>query len=267
MISNLIEVQDEDFIKCCDSHGPGCEKQGRSLKKKVLPPKSHAFGKTNSEWSAEWWKWQLSLPATNHPTRDTTGEFCDSKQSGKVWFLTGTQVNEFPDPANPAFFTIDRDLCEVPVGKAIFFPILNNECSTLEEPPFQLLLDEQGNPTNAETCAKDAFDGTVAFVPVSELEVTIDGITIENEDLKPFQTSSPVFSFGFDDPEDNILDIDNCSDDGVDCVNAKSVSYGYWIMLAPLSKGDHTINFTGEFIDAEGNLLFGLDVTYFLKVV
>jgi hypothetical protein len=54
----------------------------------------------------------------------------------------------------------------------------------------------------------------------------------------------------------------------VDCENPRSVSDGYWIMLPPLSRGNHTIRFTGSFRDpATGDLFFGLDVTYDLLVV
>jgi hypothetical protein len=39
-------------------------------------------------------------------------------------------------------------------------------------------------------------------------------------------------------------------------------------MLAPLSRGEHTIQFTGSFRDPEtDDMLFGLDVTYNLTVV
>lgn len=85
------------------------------------------------------------------------------------------------------------------------------------------------------------------------------------ENLEAYRRMSPLFDFDFDDPDDNVLGVD-CST--VDCDNARAVSDGYWIMLTPLSAGDHTVRFTGSFRDPESDdLFFGLDVTYELSVI
>jgi hypothetical protein len=222
---------------------------------RVIPPDANAFGKSYAEWSAEWWKWQLSLPATDHPAFSTDGANCGDGQSGKVWFLTGAFTTEVPENE---FNTIVRELCSVPTGKAIFFPIINIECSTVEDEPFRLILDGLNN--NVETCAAEFVEGPNAVV--QDLSVTIDGEKLENVEV--YRSNSPVFSFVFEDPNDNILGVD-CSVE--DCNNALSVSDGYWILLPPLSRGDHIINFTGSFRDPDtGDLFFGLDVTYELTV-
>jgi hypothetical protein len=51
----------------------------------------------------------------------------------------------------------------------------------------------------------------------------------------------------------------------IDADNNLSVAAGYWIMLAPLSHGEHTISFT---VDAEHSFFgpFDLDVTYDITV-
>ena len=74
----------------------------------ILPPQSHAFGKSYAEWSAEWWKWAVSIPIATSPLFDTTGEFGNIGQSGKVWFLAGAFGG-----------TVERTV-SVPVGKALF---------------------------------------------------------------------------------------------------------------------------------------------------
>jgi hypothetical protein len=223
---------------------------------RVIPPHANAFGKSYSEWSAQWWKWQLSLPAADHPAFSTDGANCDAGQSGKVWFLTGAFTNEFPDNE---FFTIIRELCSVPTGKAIFFPIVNIECSTIEGDPYRLIVG--GQDDNVDTCAAKFVEGP--FAVIQDLSVTIDGR--ELEDVGAYRAQSPVFSFEFEDPNENILGVD-CSAE--DCDNALSVSDGYWIMLPPLSRGEHIIRFTGSFRDPETDeLFFGLDVTYELTVV
>ena len=125
-------------------------------------------------------------------------------------------------------------------------------------PPFQLV--EEGPNTNVETCASSFVEGPNAVA--DDLFVEIDGRSLENVEIYRFQ--SPVFDFEFSDPNDNILGVD-CSSE--DCDNARSVSDGFWVMLPPLSRGDHTIRFTGSFRDPQTEeLYFGLDVTYLLTV-
>jgi hypothetical protein len=73
-------------------------------------------------WSAEWWQWFLSIPADVHPA---LGGSCREGQSGKVFFLTAD------------FRPGDGDIsCMIPREKAIFFALVNVECSTKESPPF-----------------------------------------------------------------------------------------------------------------------------------
>ena len=225
-------------------------------KAKAIPPHAYPFGMSYGDWSAEWWKWQLSLPAIDHPAFSLDGANCDAGQDGKVWFLTGAFTTEVPENE---FNTIVRESCAVPTGKAIFFPIINIECSTIEEAPFQLI--EEGQDANVDTCAASFVDGTNAVV--SDLSIEIDGEQLENPE--DYRIQSPVFSFEFEDPSDNILGVD-C--DVEDCDDARSVSDGFWIMLPPLSRGDHTIRFTGSFRDpVTDELFFGLDVTYELTIV
>lgn len=224
----------------------------------VMPTYASPFGKSYHEWTAEWWKWQLKLPATDHPAFSVDGANCDAGQSGKVWFLTGAFTTEVPENE---FNTIVRESCEVPTGKAIFFPIINIECSTIEGEPF--LLVEDGPNQNVDTCAASFVDVEGPNAVVKDLSVTIDGAALQ--DLEAYRFQSAVFTFGFEDPDDNILGVD-CSI--VDCDDARSVSDGYWIMLPPLSRGNHTIRFTGSFRDPQTDaLFFGLDVTYELTVV
>jgi hypothetical protein len=50
-----------------------------------------------------------------------------------------------------------------------------------------------------------------------------------------------------------------------------AVSDGYFVMLAPLSPGRHTIHFAGAFVftlEADGfDFSFSLDITYHIKVL
>jgi hypothetical protein len=67
-----------------------------------------------NQLTAEWWQWALSIPTKVNPLLDTNGGNCMIGQRGSMWFLAGT-------------FGIDMvtRTCDVPEGKALFFPVIN----------------------------------------------------------------------------------------------------------------------------------------------
>src|SRR2546428_8494654 len=84
---------------------------------RVFPPASLPFGKGYGEWSAEWWQWAFSMPASENPLLDETGEKCLTAQRGPAWFLAGvTKIRR-----------ADTRHCSVPEGTALFLPILTVE--------------------------------------------------------------------------------------------------------------------------------------------
>ena len=95
---------------------------------------------TVRELSAAWWQWALSIPASVNPLGDPTGSLCGVGQHGKVWFLGGTLDGS---PANRS--------CKVPAGTAIFFPVINAECSVIEDQTLQ-------NKAELQACAKGFMD-------------------------------------------------------------------------------------------------------------
>lgn len=203
----------------------------------VLPVDSHAYGMTYGEWSAKWWQWALSIPADSNPLTDTTGEFCAEGQSGKVWFIGG--VIGQPGDMKPS---AERN-CNIPAGKALFFPIMNCESSELE----------YGFTTEAAMRA----DATATINTITDLKVEVDGK--ELKDLWSYRVQSDLFTFFT--PQNTVLTqlTRPIPEEGT---TSDTVSDGYWIMLAPLSAGEHTIHIYGE---AAG--VFVTDVTYYLTVV
>ena len=198
---------------------------------RILPPRSHPFGLSYSEWTARWWQWAISIPTTAHPLFDNAD--CNTGQSGPVWFLGGSFASA----------TATRE-CTVPAGKAILLPILNAECSTAEGPPFH-------GDTEAElrACAKGFIDGTTG------LFATIDGRVVRNVDITgPYRMQSPLYNFSA--PADNVLFVPGP-------VSGQSISDGVWLMLAPLSAGRHTLHFGGVFT----TFALSIDQTYNLTVV
>ena len=199
----------------------------------VIPPQAKMHGMTYGEWSAKWWQWAFSLPVDQNPWFDN-GSCANGAngQFGPVWFLTGV-INESG--------TAVRN-CTVPVGKALFFPIINAECATLE-----------GNGDTEEEL-RGCAEGLVN--PVSDVTAEIDRVPLQ--DLWDYRAASPLFTYG-PLPADNVLQLFGY--DAPVGATSPSVADGFYLMLAPLSVGQHVIHFTGTAGE------FTLDITYNLMVV
>lgn len=129
----------------------------------------------DSVMTAEFWKWLYSVPVNKHPLFDMAD--CSEGQSGDVWFLGGTFAS------SPGVFQRNvNQSCGLPARKALFFPIVNLDCSTVE-----------GNgQTEAElrACANYLAD----LIVTKDLNATVDSVSIEN--LKHYMAESPLFTFG-----------------------------------------------------------------------
>jgi hypothetical protein len=189
---------------------------GKKANPGILPPQSHAFGKSYAEWSAKWWQWFLEQPVVGGPT-DPSYDI-GSHQSGKVWFLASA---------------LSEPVIEIPTGTALFIPLVNVECSSLEAP-------ESGfhGDTAAEQAECAAFWGDHIVDPAC----IIDGREVDiTED---YRATSPQFSFTAPTPW-------VFGDTGG---AGTAVGDGYYVMVAPLSVGEHTITITGKFhLSAEEN--------------
>jgi hypothetical protein len=201
---------------------------------KIFPPSSKPFGLSYGEWSAEWWKWLSSIPGETNPSNDPVGKYCKTNQNGPVWFLAGS-----------AGETQNRR-CDVPAGKAILFPALTTECSYAETLNAEDLED-------LESCAINEHEVQIVGDEVSK-EVTIDGEEIKN--LDDFRVQSPPFNFTF--PAKNLF--------GAQPGPTTGVSDGWFIMLEPLSPGNHTVSFSGKVYRPLGGG-FSTSATYLLNVM
>ena len=219
----------------------------------VIPPDSTPFGKTYSQWSAAWWQWALSIPVhsppfsshINHPLFDLTGAQCAEGQTGPVWFLGGA----FFVNGTPGQTTTKRAQCTVPSSKALYFPLINAECSLLEGPP-------AGCPGSSVAALradiKPFIDGATGLVSAD-----VDGVAIPIP--IQFREQSPAFSFTL--PPDDLL---SAIGEGPFRPGTyfPSVDDGYYVMLAPLPAGTHRVHFLGQSTVGP----FTLDVTYLLTV-
>ncbi len=139
----------------------------------ILPPQSHAFGKTYAEWSVNYSQWLYSLPATNSPILDT-GD-CSAGQSGPVWFL----------PSTFGCTTTTRS-CTIPAGVALFFPIAWGAADNTDCPSY-------------DTFSVEQLVGFASGFPDSSsgMSCTIDGVPVkglEDSITSPYRVGPQVFS-------------------------------------------------------------------------
>jgi hypothetical protein len=223
----------------------------------ILPPQASAFGRTYGAWSAAWWQYVLAQPTATNPLLDSTGANCRMGQSGPVFFLVGTIE---------ASGTATRE-CTVPAGKALFFPLVNTFASHVE--------CAGGIPSSF--C--DSFDTPAkvwvnllqpSFSPsdnirdaTSELQASIDGVYVHdlNHATTPYRAcvgpsqfgckGSPAFSITL--PDDNLFGIPAG-------VYGPAVADGFFLLLAPLNPGPHTITCSGT------SVFTTQEITYHLLV-
>jgi hypothetical protein len=220
--------------------GPSGQALAQNVNPGVAPPRAHAFGHSYSVWSAEWWKWWLSIPAADHPA---LGGDCRVGQAGKVFYLSADYTGS------------EEVSCTVPTGKVVLFPVVNSECSSVEPPPFY-----GESAADREACARCWTD----LIDVSSLQATLDGRALA--DLGAYRVISPDFTFLY--PEGWIYG------DPPGPGTGQSVSDGYWVLLAPLSAGEHTLSFGGHVnvpqgacgSDFGGDIEYDIGATYQLTV-
>lgn len=218
----------EPFPACGEGSGAG------NPNPRVIPGNARPFGASYGVWTGRWWQWAASVPAAVNPVTDTTGEHCDEGQSGKVWFLAGT------------FGGGAVRHCTVPSGKAILVPLLNFSADNFVcvDPDTSLSFDELA------ALAHGFMD------LAANLSLEVDGVALN--DVASYRFASP-------EPYDVVLPEDDvfasvCPDSYPRVV--PSIGEGYYLMLAPLSAGEHTVHLHGEIPDFG----FVTDALYHLTV-
>lgn len=210
---------------------PFIEAQQNNGSPDIFPPDAKPYGVNYGEWTAKWWQWTSLIPLQKNPATDTTGGNCAEGQNGPVWFLAGT------------FGGKAERICTVPTGKAILVPIINSECSYLENPDLK-------TESELRNCVKVLQDET------THVEATIDGMNIPPAEL--YRVQSPLLNVTF--PKDNTA--------GIPAGTTQGVSDGNWLFLKSLATGKHDLHFNGVSVDftSTGSNTFAVDVTYHLIV-
>jgi hypothetical protein len=207
----------------------------------LMMPICTAFAESLEQLSAEWWQWALSIPTSVNPQLDTTGKNAVVGQHGPIWFLAGVFGGG----------TATRT-CVVPEGMALYLPVIN---SVNINTPNVCGQDSNNIPVSKlRKASSDFIDGA------TNLSVTVDGKAITNLQ----RVKSKVFSVAL--PDDNVFDTP-CKRAHLGDVPAgtysPTVDDGFYVLLDPLSVGNHTLHFHAE-NPSQG---FMQDVTYNLTVV
>jgi hypothetical protein len=209
---------------------PVSDLQADSINPGVYSIDEKPNGFTYDNLTAKWWQWALSIPQDVNPIGDTTGKYCGQNQSGPVWFLVGT------------FGGAAERTCEIPAGKAILIPLLTAECNYLENP-------ELKTESELRTCARQGQDAGSRT-----LAAAVDGTQLKN--LENYRVESQLFDLAF--PENNVF--------SVTPGKTKAVSDGFWIILEPLSSGNHDLDFSGSIVDPSGVNNYNSQAKYHLIV-
>lgn len=211
------------------------EKQPKEEEKQEEGPEVFAlnqplFGNSYGSWTTQWWRWVLAFPKFKSPLTDRSGAATSQNQSGPVYFLANTvETGGF------------RRRCTVPAGKAILVPLLNSVYY---------------DPDAAEIDVSAGGDGLAEYLG-GEIQI---GLVVDGKELpspRDYRVAAGPFEFtGPKKPTDAVLP--GCAG------RHKAMSDGYWVMLKPLSEGQHTLVFRGK--NPNGDNLVKYEITYHLTV-
>lgn len=201
-------------------------------------PNAHPYGDGMTEWSEDWWRWEMSIPTSVNPSLDPTGVDCAQQQAGHVWYL----ASSFGGPGS-----LTRT-CTIPHDRAL----LVNLSGVLNDYPCP---DPSFHPAPGQSLEDFLAQGAKQVVDgVDALTLTIDGTSVPN--LFAYRYRTPLFSFTGD--PSLATSVDGC----VTGHSQPAVADGYFVLVKPLSAGTHTLQFTSH--DTMGNFN---SVTYDLTVL
>ncbi len=189
---------------------------------------------------AQWWNWAVEEPVGQNPLEGSYDESvppgdiqCDGSNPSNVWFLAGTTSGE------------GTRACTAPANTPLFFPTFNVICSPATgDDPNDPRWSGLGFPGCAKWYTDNSLDqGSTTFAKV------------DGKDRSDIRAASGPFNWTL--PENNIF--------GAEAGTYPAATDGRWVLLPPLSKGEHQVEFGGDFKDTPfGD--FTIDVTYNLTV-
>jgi hypothetical protein len=171
-----------------------------------LPANAHPHGYSLVDLGTAWNRWSLATPFESNPFLQARCE--QSPLDPKIWFLPE------PYPGGPAAAD-----CSVPQGAFLVISPFFIECSDAEPPPFY-----GGDETELRKCVEEGFD------LLSSAEATLNGRTAANLDDYVVTTLLDTV------PANNLLGSGP----------ALTMNRGIFMVVAPLSRGMHTLGMSWE---------------------
>jgi hypothetical protein len=154
-----------------------------------------------------------------------------------VWFLAGS------DQVAP----VVRH-CQIPAGKSLFFPLINNLYGAfLNDPP----------DTTTEAYVRAAASCTQP----AQIALRIDGVKVPKASLTftgPSGSQSPIFNLQL--PPGNYFGVDDTA--VPELVFSPSAEQGYYVFVYPLTRGAHVISWKATGCTSSGSQ----DITYYINV-
>jgi hypothetical protein len=179
---------------------------GDDINPYVYSTDSSPHGITYQKWTGEFWRWLLSLSASEHPRENYTPEKCANGQDGDVWFLEAPLSGE------------EERTCTIPAGKSILAAVLQGMCNT-SDPALQ-------NDEDIRKCATEGNDYGV-------ISGSLDGVEIKN--LDQYRTDSGFYDMTH--VADNLYQLPEGGP-------YRAYTNGYFVFLEPLPPGEHDLHLT-----------------------
>jgi hypothetical protein len=180
-----------------------------------------------------WWQWLFSIDTSTQPNPFTTtyqGD-CSQLMQGNTIFLVGQ---------GPAGSVSNHGTCIISSQTSILFPVINGvdiDCTSQQQrakPPglctFNMHIPARGQPF--QELRNNPFVAGVSGA--TNLVASIDGVPLQS-----VQVQSPPGGFGVRLAPHDPFGFN------VGPVTLHGVANGFWVLLPPLSPGQHTLTFGG----------------------
>ncbi len=185
------------------------------------PDSKLLFGKSNQQWSTEWWKTMMSYDCAHNPLNQQSWSITVN-QASPVVFLTGMTSG------------ISVRTIEVSRDKALFIPIIN----VLKEYP-AVNLDQ--NPRPDQTVEQFLKTEAAKYINLAtNIKVVLDRNLIKITATD--RVATDLFYFKAN------KDLAGCVGQAVTGQLQVGVSDGYWIVIDHLSPGRHTLHTHAEIL-------------------
>jgi hypothetical protein len=191
----------------------------------IFPVNSSPYGVSFKDWTEKWWQWFLSIPKQHNPNMENA--LGDKYQAVDCSYLQ--------DPSSPVFFVpyVMKEsgqpaeaTCNTSEGKAVMVGIDNGWMDT-------------GDPrTKGADAQKLASYVKETNIYPNKFDITLDGKPVPLTNEEKYRVLSDPFNVTF--PEDTFWEPPG---------TYQAVADGWYLMLKPLSPGEHILHYTTGYRD------------------